>query len=139
MRTPIYKSTYDRLKAINEKENQFVEQLGKNWLDANDRKEMKKFADGELSNKETSNLEVYEWLKLPPQKKFVYINLKSKPYTAITWTGQILGEARMGLKYQSNFRDVRMSIDVLGNNGIKYHGTFFCSAGDYARIKAYKN
>jgi hypothetical protein len=136
MRTPINKKTYLRLRAIADKETEFIRALGKNWLDAEDRKRCTEFCGGKLTNKDRSNIEVYEWLKNPPQSYFVYIS--EKEWDVVTWTGQKLGKVWMGSSYKSNFGDMRRSIDVIGTNGVKYYGTYFCSAGDYARIKAYK-
>jgi len=137
MRVPINKKTYERLRKIADKEREFIKTLGKNWLDAKDQKRMKEYAGGKLTNKDRSNIEVYEWLKNPPQSYFLYIDEKKRK--AITWTGQELGDVGFGYSYRSNFGDRRISINVYGNNGKKYHGIYFCSAGNYARIKLFKN
>jgi hypothetical protein len=95
-------------------------------------------------NKETSRKEVEGWKANPPDKYFLYIqdtggkgpwHLEGQ---ATTWTGDILGTVRFGREYRSNFGDKRVPVVVFGNNGVKYHGTYYKSAGDYARIRRHK-
>ena len=88
---------------------------------------------------EISAIETYEFINNPPDTYFAYINQENKTMT--TWTGEVLGKV-FGLwssGWRSNFGDTRVSIDVKGINEIKYHGFYYKSAGDYCRIKAYKN
>lgn len=107
-----------------------------------------------LSNEERSAIEVYEWVMYPPVRAFVYVKvneperLKLKAWEkhghpvygqVTTWTGDKLGNAIFGDVYRSNFGDKRASIEVTGINGRKYHGIYYCDAGDYARIKMNKN
>ena len=94
------------------------------------------FAD-EVNNEMRSKLEVWEFLNDIPKKYFLYIREEDK--TAITFTGAKLGDVSFGSTYRSNFGDTRQSIDVYGINGKKYHGIYFKEAGQYARIKLYKN
>jgi hypothetical protein len=35
--------------------------------------------------------------------------------------------------------DKRQPIDIYAINGKKYHGTYYKSSGDYARVKLYAN
>ncbi len=74
-------------------------------------------------------------------KYFSYIKLPSIGNCGemITWMGDILGRAVLWHTWKSNFGDTRVSIDVWGINGIKYHGFYYKSAGDYCRITAYKD
>lgn len=76
----------------------------------------------QVTNEERSAVEQYYWHADKPEKYFLYINEAMK--TATTWTGD------MG--------DKRIAITVYGNNGVNYYGTFYKSAGDYARVKAMK-
>jgi len=93
----------------------------------------------EVTNEEISAAEVYQFINDPPDKYFVYIN--EERHEATTWIGEKLGHVT-GLSQipkRSNFGDFRVYIDVYGINGKKYHGVYYKSAGDYARIKMYKH
>ena len=91
------------------------------------------------TNRLRSAVEVYEWMTNPPARYFLYI--KETEYmrgSATTWTGEFLGHVFMGDVYRSNFGDKRQQITVVGTNGRKYHGIYYKSAGDYARVKLAK-
>jgi hypothetical protein len=103
-------------------------------------------------NSITSAHEVYEWKRNPPQKYFVYVSLTmhqgtlgtihTYPHAIVTtWTGEHLGNATVGLPYNGGgfCASKRRAIWVKGNNGVNYHGTYFESSGDYARITADKH
>lgn len=90
-----------------------------------------------FDNADRSAIEVYEWHRDKPQSYLLYIN--EGEGTAATWAGEELGAVFMGTPNRDNYGGVWVPIDVIGTNGIKYHGTYYRSAGDYARIKAYKN
>ena len=109
--------------------------VGKNYVD----KEMALQLPEPITNEEISAIEVYEFINDPPERYFAYINEKDKTMT--TWTGDILGKVLglWSLGWRSNFGDIRVSIEVIGINGKRYHGTFYKSAGDYCRIKSYKD
>jgi len=89
-----------------------------------------------VNNDLRGKIEVYEFMQDCPKKYFLYI--KEDNSTATTWNGEFLGNVHFGKEYRSNMGDKRQPIDVFGINGIKYHGTYYKSAGNYARIKAYK-
>lgn len=89
-----------------------------------------------VTNELRSMLEVWEFMHDKPAKYFIYVDYDTKK--AITWTGAKLGNIHFGTEYRSNMGDKRQPIDVYGINGIKYHGIYFKSSGNYARIKAYK-
>ena len=89
-----------------------------------------------ITNELRSKIETYEFMQDKPDRYFIYIDEKEN--VATTWTGDKLGIVHFGKEYRSNMNDKRINIDVIGINGIKYHGTYFKSSGDYARIKAYK-
>jgi hypothetical protein len=89
-----------------------------------------------VDNDLTSAVEFFEWVTVPPRSYFLYINEANK--TATTWTGEVLGSVEFGRKYVSNMGDTRVPIVVRGNNGVVYHGMYYKSAGDYARILAYR-
>ncbi len=90
----------------------------------------------QVTNELKTMIEVWEFMHDTPQKEFVYISEENK--AATTWTGAKLGNVHFGREYRSNMGDKRQPIDVFGINGAKYHGTYFKSAGDYARITPYK-
>lgn len=85
------------------------------------------------SNAERSRAEVAAFMEEKPDKYFLYIKEGSK--TATTWTGDKLGDVSFGRPYRSNMGDVRVPVTVRGINGIVYVGTYFKSAGDYARVR----
>lgn len=96
--------------------------------------------DARMSNDERSALEVYDWLMAPPERYFLYIteDKATGRLSATTWTGDVLGAVTRGCAYRDNFGGTRVPITVRGINGTLYHGTYFKSAGDYARIKRAK-
>jgi hypothetical protein len=55
-----------------------------------------------------------------------------------TWTGEKLGDAILGQSFRAPFGDKRRPIWVTAINGRKYQGTYYESAGDYARVKQMK-
>lgn len=99
------------------------------------------------TNDEISAIEVYEFMTNPPDKYFLYISsspgVQDKGHKIIhlsgrkatTWTGDVLGYVYCGSGFYSNFGDYRIPISIKAINGYWYHGTFFYSAGDYARVK----
>ena len=119
------------------KEREFMKALGKNSLNSDEQKQRDEFCGIAISNELRSQVELYEFHYKKPEKYFLYID--SKNWSANNWMGEKLGRVSFGREYRSGFGDIRQSIDVYGINGIKYHGTFYKSSGDYARIKAYKN
>tara|TARA_R100001530_G_scaffold134519_1_gene109542 strand:+ start:635 stop:1030 length:396 start_codon:yes stop_codon:yes gene_type:complete len=88
-----------------------------------------------LSNDDRSEIEHYEFFHNPPDKYLLYVNENTSLGT--TWTGQKLGRVYFGNAYRSNFGDKRQTINFVGINGKRYHGTYYKDAGNYARIKAY--
>jgi hypothetical protein len=97
----------------------------------------------------TSAMEVYEWNTNPPTKYFAYVSIKHPEdaklplyisATLTTWTGEHLGSAILGKPYTSYGVAIsqRRSIHVKGTNGKTYHGTYYQSSGDYARITMHK-
>lgn len=90
----------------------------------------------EVNNEMRSKIEVWEFLNNPPDKYFLYIDEKENK--AITWMGDILGSVTFGTAYKCNFGDTRQHITISAINGKTYHGTYFKSSGNYARIKAAK-
>ena len=90
----------------------------------------------EVTNELKAKIEVWEFLHDKPRNYFLYIDEETRKAT--NWTGEFLGNVHFGNVYTSNMGDERQSIDVFGINGLKYHGIYFKSSGNYARIKAYK-
>jgi hypothetical protein len=90
----------------------------------------------DVTNEERSALEVFEFVSNPPDKYFLYISEANR--TATTWTGDTLGQVSFGREYRNNFGGKRVPITVRCINGHLYHGTYYKSSGDYARIRLSK-
>jgi len=90
----------------------------------------------QVNNDLRTAVEVWEFIHNPPQNYFLYINETER--TATTWTGEKLGSVSFGHVYRSNMNDKRQSVTIQAINGKTYAGTYFKSAGDYARVKACK-
>ena len=88
------------------------------------------------SNAERSSLEVYEFCRDKPERYFLYINVDQR--TATTWTGEKLGFVSFGKSWRDNFGGTRVHIRINAVNGCHYYGTYFKTAGDYARVKKVK-
>lgn len=86
-----------------------------------------------ISNDEITQIEVFEWHLFKPEVYFLYIDEKDK--FATTWTGVYLGKVLGNLSARKD----RIGITVFGSNGVIYHGMYYKSSGDYARIYAYKD
>jgi len=90
----------------------------------------------DVSNEERSALEVFEFCQTPPDKYFLYI--REKDHTATTWTGDVLGQVSFGREWRDSFGGRRVPVTVRAINGHTYHGTYFKSSGDFARIRQSK-
>lgn len=93
-------------------------------------------AEANSTNEERTAMEVYEWHRDKPDRYFLYVNPETRKGT--TWTGEELGYICFGREWRSNMGDTRVAINLFGNNGVVYHGVYYKSAGDYARVTAYK-
>jgi hypothetical protein len=98
-----------------------------------------------VSNAERSSAEVYEFFHNPPEKYFLYVKrLVTLPgvvgmdVEVTTWTGQLLGKGQLGRPYRCG-ASRRYPITFKGINGKLYRGTYYASAGDYARVKMVKS
>lgn len=94
----------------------------------------------EVSNDERAQVELFDFVHNPPEKYFLYISAKKGTHygasgEATIWTGVKLGDVQFGNTWRDNFGGKRISISVYTVNGYTYHGTYFASSGDYARIK----
>lgn len=88
-------------------------------------------------NEAVSALEVYEFKRDLPASYFLYVN--EKEATVTTWMGDFLGRiVWAGSAWRSNMGDQRQAIEVRAINGRTYYGIYYCSAGNYARIKIAK-
>jgi hypothetical protein len=90
----------------------------------------------DVSNEERSALEVFEFCQNPPDKYFLYI--REKDHTATTWTGDVLGQVSFGREWRDSFGGRRVPVTIRAINGHNYHGTYFKSSGDFARIRKSK-
>lgn len=86
-----------------------------------------------VTNEERSALEIFEFLRDKPEKYFLYISRDKG--LATTWTGDELGRVTFGRTYRDNFGGERVAITVHAISGDTYHGTYYKSSGDYARVK----
>lgn len=88
------------------------------------------------TNDEISAVEVFDFINDPPKKYFLYVN-EEKQHVQ-TWTGDWLGNVTFGKQWRDCFGGVRVSVRVYAINGRQYAGTYYKSAGDYARVKLCK-
>ncbi len=102
-------------------------------------------ANLDARNAETSRKEVAAWIADPPESYFVYVREERASDggriapAVTTWTGDVLGKITgWGATWTDNMGSERRTIYVRGTNGVDYWGTYFKSAGDYARIRAFK-
>lgn len=89
-----------------------------------------------VTNADRSAVEVYEFCSNPPDRYTLYINEKREDAT--TWTGDGLGRTVFGREYRDNFGGRRVPVTIYAINGRKYVGTYYKSAGDYARVRQVK-
>lgn len=104
------------------------------------------------SNEELGALEVFEFMRDKPDKKFGYVKcpddipsarasldryraLYGRTGTLTTFTGDKLGAVQFGRAWSDNFGGIRVPISVQAITGDLYHGTYYASSGDYARVK----
>jgi len=136
----ISKSEYETLR---ERMNRF--EIWRNGRTSYQSSEVPKGLD--VSNDERSAIERYEFVNDPPQKYFVYVrrvncdgepNEKSLRVQATTWTGDVLGIGLLGSSFRDNFGGKRYPIRFRAINGKTYAGTYYASAGDYARVRTVK-
>jgi hypothetical protein len=90
----------------------------------------------DVPDEERSALEVFEFCSNPPDRYFLYIN--SEKQAATTWTGELLGHVTFGREYGDNFGGRRVPVLIRAINGKQYHGTYYKSSGDFARIRQSK-
>jgi len=88
------------------------------------------------TNYERAQVELYDFIHNVPDKYFLYVNEATGKATI--WTGVELGNVHFGAEWRDNFGGKRRAVTVYAVNGRTYHGTYFKSAGDYARIKLAK-
>ncbi len=101
-----------------------------------------------VSNAQRSAVQAYAFKHNPPQKYLVYVRRHvCAPGTVdnhvevTTWTGQLLGKGYLGVPYKTGrppFQSRRYPIRFKGINGKRYRGTYYASAGDYARVQMVK-
>lgn len=104
-----------------------------------------------VSNRQRSSVEVYEFVHSPPKKMLCYVRrnlvgpgVVDRRVEVTTWTGQIIGYGHLGRMYRCGRSDrwhnksLRYPIEFDGINNCKYRGTYYMSAGDYARVRRVK-
>jgi hypothetical protein len=90
-----------------------------------------------MTNDEISAQEVREFKANPPDKYFLYVSEERRD--AHTWTGEHLGVVTFGREYRDNFGGKRVPVRIRAINGRQYVGTYYKSAGDYARVRLAKS
>jgi len=110
---------------------------------ATEQREIERMAGGrDATNEEKSALEVHDFISGKPERYFLYINVGKN--VATTFMGDVLGTAAIRrswgtepLSYAPK-GSARIPVEIHGINGVTYRGTYYASAGDYARVKAVK-
>lgn len=136
----ITREQYEEIKARNDKLTAWVDSIrGKNgW--ASYKPEDKPSHVPDCTNEERGEMELYEFCTNPPDKYFLYVSEEKR--TAFTWPGQTLGTVQFGRAYKvpafGGWPSVRVPVTIHAVNGLTYHGTYYKSSGDYARIERAK-
>lgn len=112
------------------------------WMNANKRNsytvdELRAAGVAEVSNEERGALELYEWFTDIPERYFAYVKegkALGELHTVTTFMGDSLGHCSLGPVWRSNLGDRRRSVILIGTNGARYHGTYYCDAGTYCRL-----
>jgi len=131
--TTITKKQYTKLKARIAAFDAWIDTIRglKDWASYRDEDIPATLA--RVSNAERSQVEVYEFETSPPDRYFLYV--QEDKGIATTFPGDVLGYIGLGRSYRSNFGDERVQITIAAINGCIYHGTYYKSAGSYARVK----
>src|SRR5574343_587307 len=105
----------------------------RNWLSQRESEVIDIVSGIKVDNNFRSAVEKYSFIKEKPLSYFMYISNENK---GITWMGDVLtGQVYFGKEYRDNFGGKRIPISFTGINGVKYHGTYYKSAGDYCIVK----
>lgn len=102
-----------------------------------------------VSNDDRSAIERFEFCTAPPDRYFLYIRLPEGATVerahamgasglATTWTGERLGRVTFGRPFRDNFGGRRVPVSIDSINGRRYHGTYYQSSGDFARVRLTK-
>jgi len=91
-----------------------------------------------VNNEDRSKIELFEFVNDKPTHYFLYVN--ADKCIATNFMGDFLGRVEFGRAWRDNFGGMRVAIRIHhAINGVKYAGTCFKSAGNYARVKAVKS
>jgi len=92
-----------------------------------------------LSNEETRELELFEFERDAPEHLFCYVTRRDGAWQCGTFAGGSYGRVTVGYSYKvPGFYcrpSTRRSVTLHAINGWIYAGTFYESAGDYARLR----
>lgn len=145
------KQQYDEIMARLTTHDAWVDtKRGKNGWTSYKPEERESEGIPDVTNEERSAVEVYEFMTDPPTRYFLYISEDKARFRfvqsvavptdgrATTWTGEELGRVSFGTPFRSGFGDLRIPVRVYAINGKTYAGTYFKSAGSYARVKMCK-
>lgn len=93
-------------------------------------------------NAEMSKAEVEAFKGDPPERLFCYVKEYSETWAgsaiATTWVGDYFGRLACGRPWKDNLGGTRVPVTLYGVNGKTYHGTYYKSSGDYARMRLAK-
>jgi hypothetical protein len=91
-----------------------------------------------FENEDRSKIEIYEFVTQKPARYFAYYHSGSRLIR--NWMGEQLALVEYySVPKVSSFGDKRVYFSARGINGIRYHGVAYVPAGDYCRMRAYKN
>lgn len=85
------------------------------------------------TNDERAQVELFDFVTNPPDRYFLYIREETRE--AVNFTGVRLGTVSFGREWRDNFGGTRRAVSIRSVNGVLYHGTYFKSSGDFARVK----
>lgn len=129
---------HQELRARNDRHTewakQFIKPSGWTVIDKDEQKTCP--PDAVITNDERSAIEVFEFVTNPPESCALYID--EAKAIATTWTGDKLGTVTFGHAFTDNFGGRRVPVSIRAINGRNYSGTYYKSAGDYARVRMLK-
>lgn len=97
----------------------------------------------EVADFEAGTFDVYFAYYHKPSDEHRQANINAGirvPCTITTWMGDLLATVKWTApSYRCPFGDTRRNFAALGIDGRKWYGVYYESAGDYVRMRPYKN
>lgn len=126
--------TYLQFKHLSDAHNAWVDtKRGRNGWAAYKQEEVPAHLQ-RVTNEMRSAIEMFEFAHHKPDQLFAYVTGGKLG----NWMGETMGRVQYGASWRDNFGGERVSIRVRASNGRTYAGTYYKSAGQYARLKAVK-